>query len=90
MQGALRTTNAARNTAMIEGFLAGIASLPFDDAAADIFARIRTDLEALGTPIGPLDLQIAAIAFANQCTLVTHNVREFARIRGLTIEDWQV
>jgi tRNA(fMet)-specific endonuclease VapC len=40
--------------------------------------------------IGPLDVQIAAIALANGCTLVTHNTSEFARVPGLRIEDWQV
>ncbi len=43
-----------------------------------------------GTPIGPYDTQIAAIALAANLTLVTHNVSEFSRIAGLRIEDWQV
>ena len=40
--------------------------------------------------IGPYDVQIAAIAVANGCTLVTHNTREFSRIPGLLLEDWEV
>ena len=43
-----------------------------------------------GTPIGPYDLQIAAIALGNDLTLVTHNVREFVRVEGLRVEDWEV
>jgi tRNA(fMet)-specific endonuclease VapC len=47
-------------------------------------------LAGTGTPIGSYDLQIAAIALANNLTLVTHNMREFERIEGLQIEDWEV
>ena len=43
-----------------------------------------------GTPIGPYDLQIAAIALVNDLTLVTHNVREVVRVEGLRVEDWEV
>ncbi len=46
-------------------------------------------MESLGTPIEPYDLQIAAIALANNLILVTHNVREFSRVEGLKIEDWE-
>ena len=63
------------------------ASLPFDDAAAAMYGKIRAELEQAGTPIGPLDLQIAAIALAHQLTLVTHNTREFSRIPHLQLED---
>ena len=45
---------------------------------------------ALGTPVGPNDLLIASIALANGLTLVTHNTREFGRIGGLSLEDWEV
>jgi len=47
-------------------------------------------LEQAGTPIGPNDLLIAAIALAHQATLVTHNTREFERIVGLLVEDWEL
>ena len=45
-------------------------------------------LASQGTPIGPYDLQIAAIALAHDLTVVTHNTREFARVPGLKLEDW--
>lgn len=66
------------------------ASLPFDDAAAEQYARIRADLTGRGLLIGGNDMMIAAIALARGCTLVTHNTSEFSRIVGLMIEDWQV
>ena len=49
-----------------------------------------THLETRGIPIGPYDLQIAAIALANNLTLITHNTREFGRMGGLQVEDWEV
>jgi tRNA(fMet)-specific endonuclease VapC len=63
-------------------------SYAFNDSAAERYGRIRTDLAMQGTPIGPNDLMIAAIALANNLTLVTHNTREFARVDGLPLEDW--
>lgn len=65
-------------------------SLPFDDAAAEQYGRIRADLTGRGLVIGGNDMLIAAIARTRGCTLVTHNTAEFNRVAGLVIEDWQV
>ena len=65
-------------------------SLPFDDAAAEQYGRIRADLTGRGLLIGGNDMLIAAIALTKGCTLVTHNTAEFSRVAGLVIEDWQV
>ena len=54
-----------------------------------ICGQIRAQLQKLGTLIGSYDLQIAAIALANNLILVTHNTREFERVEGLKLEDWQ-
>src|SRR5437867_3546511 len=70
--GVLRSAQPSKNRAEVDRFAAHFASLPFDDAAADVCARIRRHLESQGAPIGPYDLQIA-IAVTNGCTLVTHN-----------------
>lgn len=78
------------NFALLASFFPQFTSLPFDAAAADVFGRVRAHLESLGTPIGPYDLQIASIALANKLTVVTHNVAEFSRVPGLTVEDWEV
>ena len=88
--GVLRSAQPAKNRAEVDQFKAPFASLPFDDAAADIHARIRHDLESQGMSIGPYDLQIAAIALANGCKLVTHNTAEFSRVPGLVLEDWEI
>jgi tRNA(fMet)-specific endonuclease VapC len=70
--------------------LALYRSLPFDDAAAEHYARIRHELEKEGRRIGPHDLLIASICVAHGCVLVTGNVVEFERVRGLRVEDWNI
>lgn len=72
-----------------ENFLINLLAYMRDGVAAEICGRIRTQLAGLGTPIGVYDLQIAAIALANNLILVTHNVNEFSRVEGLQIEDWE-
>ncbi len=87
--GVLRSAKPVKNRVDVDQFATPFRCLPFDQAAADIFAGIRHYLEMQGTPIGPYDLQIAAIALANGCTLVTHNVSEFRRVPGLLVVDWE-
>lgn len=89
LHGALRSHDPVRALAVHNAFLSQFPSLPLDDAAAQVAATIRADLEARGTPIGPYDVLIAAIALANHLTLVTHNTREFSRVTGLRLDDWQ-
>ncbi|AUS99452.1 VapC toxin family PIN domain ribonuclease [Nostoc sp. CENA543] len=88
--GAMKSANPQRNLTLQLQFLAQFISLPFDDLAATTFGKIRSQLEALGTPIGAYDLQIAAIALSKNLTLITHNTREFQRINNLLIEDWEI
>jgi tRNA(fMet)-specific endonuclease VapC len=88
--GAYKSTRLHSNLALYQTFFGEFVSLPFDGVVAETYGRIRVQLEALGTPIGPNDLQIAAIALANNLILVTHNTREFSRVSGLRSEDWEV
>lgn len=88
--GAAKSHDPISTRAKQARFLSAFPSLPFDDAAAAIYGTVRGKLEAQGTPIGPNDLLIASIALANQLILVTHNTREFGRISGLQLEDWEV
>lgn len=74
---------------LVEGFLARIAILPFDGDADQHYADIRTDLENAGTPIGGNDMLIAAQALALDAVLVTANLKEFSRIKGLKLESWK-
>ena len=66
-----------------------IANLEFDRRAAKIAGRIRAELADCGRTIGAYDTLIAAVAIANDLVLVTHNLREFERVDGLRLEDWQ-
>lgn len=88
--GCMRSARPGANRAKINALIQPHRSLSFDLAAASHFARIRRQLKSQGMMIGPYDVQIAAIAVANGCTLVTHNTREFSRIPGLLLEDWEV
>ncbi len=87
--GAMKSAKPKKNIERISRFLDAFVSLPFDDHAADAYGQIRAKLEKSGTPIGPNDLLIAAIAISNDVTLVTNNVEEFARVDGLALEDWE-
>lgn len=89
LYGARRSARASANLRLLERFFAPFVSLPFDDRCAEHYAAIRADLAAQGQPIGPHDLQIAAIARAHDLILVTHNTREFSRVVGLRSEDWE-
>jgi tRNA(fMet)-specific endonuclease VapC len=60
--------------------------LPYDEAAARVYAEIRTDLQERLMPLGEADLQIAAIALARGLVLLTGNARHFSRVRGLDLE----
>lgn len=73
---------------LVEEFLAGITILPLDSAVARRYAKTRVELEAQGTPIGPLDLMIASHALALRLTLITNDLGEFGRVSGLRCEDW--
>jgi tRNA(fMet)-specific endonuclease VapC len=87
--GAHKSAQPAKNLANADRFLNRFKSLRFDDLTAENYGAIRAQLERLGTPIGPNDLLIAAIAQRHGAVLVTHNTREFHRVNGLVCEDWE-
>lgn len=87
--GAFRSSRVAENLRLLDRFYAPFVSFPFDDRCVEAYGRIRNDLERAGTPIGPNDLMIAATAVANDLTLVTANTREFERVIGLDLENWE-
>jgi tRNA(fMet)-specific endonuclease VapC len=87
--GAMKSSSPTQSLRKQQVFLNQFVSLPFDDESTLTYARIRAQLESSGTPIGSYDLMIAAIALANHLILVTHNTREFGRVAGLAIEDWE-
>ncbi len=86
--GIAKSSLPQKRKKQLKEFSSIIQVLPFGYEEAEYAARIRVDLERIGTPIGPYDLLIAAIALSKKGILVTHNTNEFARIPGLKIEDW--
>lgn len=88
--GAMRSDNPNKVWEKVKRFLEVFVSLPLDDIAALNAGRIRAQLANAGTPIGYNDLLIASIALSHNLILVTHNTKEFVRVEGLNIEDWEV
>jgi tRNA(fMet)-specific endonuclease VapC len=85
--GAFRSPRVKDNLAVVEALEFEI--LDFDREDAKRAGMIRATLAAAGTPIGPFDVLIAGQALARGLTLLTHNMREFKRVKGLKVEDWQ-
>ncbi len=88
--GARKSQRPSQNEQALEQFLLPLVVAEFGHDAAAAYGRIRTALEKRGAPIGPLDTLIAAHAVGLNLTLVTNNVREFARVPNLEIENWAV
>ncbi|SOE68609.1 tRNA(fMet)-specific endonuclease VapC [Burkholderia sp. D7] len=85
--GAYKSLRAAANLRRVEALQFEI--LDFDPEDARRAGEVRAQLASAGTPIGPYDVLIAGQALARSLTLVTHNVREFQRVSGLSVEDWE-
>jgi tRNA(fMet)-specific endonuclease VapC len=86
--GTERSAKPQENLAVVESLLARIEVLPYDEAAAYHFGQIRADLFSRGQPIGPFDMMIAAHARSRGLVLVTNNMKEYARVSGLRVENW--
>lgn len=86
--GVARSAQKARNAISLMHFLSILAVMPFDDLAAAEYGNICAWLQTQGTPIGTMDMLIAAHAKSEGLVLVTNNVREFERVPDLAIENW--
>jgi len=73
---------------VVHAFLDRMTILPWDNAAADTFAKVRVRLEKLGTPIGFADTMIGAHALSLKATLITNNLKHFQKVKGLSVESW--
>ena len=87
--GARKSQRTEANLNLLARFFKSFKSLSFDDRCAEEYGQIKATLAAQGQLIGPNDLLIAAIALAYDAVLVTNNTREFSRVTGLRLEDWQ-
>lgn len=86
--GVERSQYRERNEAALTQFLLPFEIADFDSTSALTYGRVRAELEARGTPIGALDTLIAAQALTLKVILVTNNLREFRRVKGLDLENW--
>jgi tRNA(fMet)-specific endonuclease VapC len=86
--GVAKSTHREKNAKALDEFITPLEVVPFDEQAAYAYGSIRASLEKAGTPIGSMDMLIAAHAVSLGIPLVTNNAREFARISDLTILDW--
>ena len=84
----IEKSGSARNRLALQHFLEPLEIADFDMAAAQVYGAVRQQLELSGTPIGPLDTQIAAHALALGVTLVSNNLREFSRVKSLQLANW--
>lgn len=75
-------------TSQLEAVLGSLEVMPLAAPAEMHYAELRAIVEAAGAPIGANDMLIAAHALSLGCTLVTDNVREFSRVKSLTVENW--
>jgi len=88
--GAEKSADPSRNHRQLNHLLLTLPVLPYDTGCATHYGEIRAHLERVGTPIGAMDLLIAAHARALGLTLVTNNTGEFSRVPRLRLEDWSL
>jgi tRNA(fMet)-specific endonuclease VapC len=86
--GAARSSDPPTRTTEVKTLLSQLETLQVDGAVAERFGAIKTNLQRQGRVIADFDLLIAATALVHAVTLVTHNIRDFARIPGLVLDDW--
>jgi len=86
--GASKSRHTAKNRIALDKFISPLAVAAFDREAAAAYGRLRAALEQKGTPIGAMDLLIAAHALSLGVRLITNNAREFRRVPGLRVENW--
>ena len=72
----------------VSAILEKLSIIDFDSSQSELYGKIRLKLEKSGTPIGDMDMLIAAAALSAGAILVSHNRKHFSKIDGLKVEDW--
>lgn len=83
-----RSSSKRVNRPIIEDFVRHLDVMDWDTEAADQYGVIRAELEAAGTPIGAMDMMIAAHAKSIKAVLVTNNQKHFTKVKGLKVDNW--
>jgi len=86
--GVSKSADPVATRTKLEAFLGLFSIVPFDAPASEVYGEIRAQLEKAGTPIGPMDLMIAAHARSAGATLLTANLKEFRRVPALNSQAW--
>jgi len=86
--GAAKSADPAKNRLALARFMTPLSVMPYDDAVAPVYGRVRAELEREGRAIGPLETMIAVHALSLGLTVVTDNEREFRRVPGLKVQNW--
>jgi len=86
--GAQKSSQRASATERLSELVVLLPALPLPEAAAEVYGKVRAELESKGQKIGNNDLWIASHALAADLILVTNNENEFSRVRGLKIQNW--
>lgn len=86
--GAFKSQRVDSNLAKIKAIEQSLDILPSGQESAEVFARLKAELETRGTRLDDFDLLIASCAMAHNLTLVTNNLKHFQRIPGLKLENW--
>ena len=88
LQYGARKRNNKQLTQKVKAFCDLVEIIPWDEDAAKAYAKLRVELETSGTPIGNMDMLIAASALARKAVLVTNNTEHFSRVKDLKLDNW--
>lgn len=88
LQYGAKKRNNKQLTQKVKAFCDLVEIVPWDEDAAKAYAKLRVELETSGTPIGNMDMLIAASALARKAVLVTNNTEHFSRIKDLKLNNW--
>lgn len=88
LQYGAKKRNNKQLTQKVKAFCDLVEIIPWDEDAAKAYAKLRVELETSGTPIGNMDMLIAASALARKAVLVTNNTEHFSRIKDLKLDNW--
>lgn len=88
--GVAKSAHREKNAKALDEFIIPLELVSYDESAAHVYGDIRAALEKAGTPIGSMDMLIAAHAVSLGIPLVTNNTREFLRVPSLNVIDWTV
>ncbi|BBA70903.1 type II toxin-antitoxin system tRNA(fMet)-specific endonuclease VapC [Geobacter sulfurreducens] len=88
--GVAKSTRREKNAKALDEFIIPLEVISYDESAAHVYGDIRAALEKAGTPIGSMDMLIAAHAVSLGIPLITNNTREFLRVPSLKVIDWTV